>query len=80
MFGHGETKGTCLWLKNLPTLVPTHMRDDLFAQQEPAGREQRLHRLPPSPDRWKERSRTFTGIAEAMAAQWGALLESRKAA
>lgn len=79
-FGHGETKATCLWLKNLPTLVPTHMRDDLFAQQEPTGREQRLHRLPPGPDRWKERSRTFTGIAEAMATQWGALLESRNAA
>lgn len=79
-FGHGETKATCLWLKNLPPLVPTHMRDDLFAQPEPDGREQRLHRLPPGPDRWKERSRTFTGIAEAMAAQWGPILEARRAA
>ena len=50
MFGHGETKATCLWLKNLPKLVPTNIVP---------GREQRLHRLPPSPDRWKLRSRTF---------------------
>ena len=71
MFGHGETKATCLWLKNLPPLVPTHMKDDLFAEQEPKGRDQRLHRLPPGPDRAKERSRTFAGIAEAMAEQWG---------
>jgi hypothetical protein len=62
-FGHGETKTTCLWLKNLPKLIPT----DIVA-----GREQRLHYLPPSPDRWKKRSLTFTGIADAMAAQWGA--------
>lgn len=61
-FGHGETKATCLWLKNLPKLKPTHVVD---------GREQRIHRMPPGPDRWKERSRTFTGIAEAMATQWG---------
>lgn len=61
MFGHGETKATCLWLKNLPLLQPTHIVE---------GREARIHRLPPSPDRWKERSRTFTGIAEAMAHQW----------
>jgi site-specific DNA-cytosine methylase len=61
MFGHGEVKGTCLWLKNLPPLVPTNIV---------AGREARVHRMPPSPDRWRERSRTFTGIAEAMADQW----------
>jgi hypothetical protein len=61
-FGHGETKATCLWLKNLPKLKPTCVVD---------GRENRVHRMPPSPDRWKERSRTYTGIAEAMAAQWG---------
>lgn len=61
-FGHGETKATCLWLKNLPTLQPTCIVD---------GREARVHRMPPSPDRWKERSRTYTGIAAAMAAQWG---------
>lgn len=62
-FGHGETKATCLWLKNLPALVPTDVVD---------GREARVHREPPSADRWKNRSRTFPGIAAAMAAQWGA--------
>jgi hypothetical protein len=62
MFGHGETKATCLWLKNLPELEPTDMVD---------GREQRLHYLPPSKDRWKLRSITYQGIADAMAAQWG---------
>lgn len=71
MFGHGETKATCLWLRGLPPLVPTHMKDDLFAEQEPTGREQRLHKLPPSPNRAKERSKTFPGIARAMAEQWG---------
>jgi len=60
-FGHGETKATCLWLKNLPSLIPTNIVD---------GREARVHKLPPGPDRWKERSRTYTGIAEAMADQW----------
>ena len=64
MFGHGETKATCLWLKNLPTLVPTNIVE---------GREARVHRMPPCPDRWKERSRTFAGIAQAMADQWTAL-------
>lgn len=62
MFGHGETKATCLWLKNLPKLKPTKIV---------AGREARVHKAPPHPDRWKERSRTLTGIAEAMAEQWG---------
>jgi site-specific DNA-cytosine methylase len=61
-FGHGETKATCLWLKNLPKLVPT----DIVG-----GREARVHRMAPSPDRWKERSRTLPGIAAAMAEQWG---------
>jgi hypothetical protein len=61
-FGHGETKATCLWLKNLPKLTPTNIVD---------GREARVHRMPPSPDRWKERSRTYQGIANAMAEQWG---------
>lgn len=61
-FGHGETKATCLWLKGLPKLQPTNIVD---------GREARVHRMPPGPDRWKERSRTFKGIAAAMAAQWG---------
>ncbi len=63
-FGHGETKATCLWLKHLPPLFPTRLVD---------GREARVHRMPPGPDRWKERSRTFAGIAEAMADQWGNL-------
>ena len=61
-FGHGETKATCLWLKNLPNLVPTNIVD---------GRVPRVHMMPPSPDRWKERSRTYQGIASAMAQQWG---------
>jgi hypothetical protein len=61
-FGHGETKATCLWLKGLPKLVPTNIVE---------GREARVHKMAPSPDRWKERSRTYQGIAEAMAEQWG---------
>lgn len=61
-FGHGEVKRTCLWLKNLPRLHPTEIVD---------GREARVHRMPPGPDRWRERSRTFQGIADAMANQWG---------
>ena len=61
-FGHGETKATCLWLKNLEPLVPTDIVD---------GREQRIWKMPPSADRWKERSRTYIGIADAMAQQWG---------
>lgn len=63
-FGHGETKATCLWLKNLPLLTPTKVVD---------GREARVHKEPPGPDRWKNRSRTFQGIADAMAEQWGKL-------
>lgn len=63
-YGHGETKSTCLWLKNLPLLQPTNIV---------SGREQRIHKMPPGPDRWKERSRTFKGIALAMAEQWGSL-------
>jgi hypothetical protein len=61
MFGHGETKSTCLWLKNLPSLVPTNIVE---------GRENRIHMMPPSENRWKERSRTFKGIALAMSDQW----------
>lgn len=61
-FGHGETKTTCLWLNNLPLLVPTNIVD---------GRDDRIHKMPPGPDRWKERSRTYQGIADAMAMQWG---------
>lgn len=62
MFGHGETKATCLWLKNLPRLKPTNIVP---------GREQRIHLMPPGPDRWKERSKTYAGVADAMAQQWG---------
>lgn len=61
-FGHGETKRTCFWLRNLPPLVPTNIV---------AGRHARVHLASPSPDRWKERSRFFPGIADAMADQWG---------
>lgn len=61
-FGHGETKATCLWLKNLPLLTPTNIVD---------GRNHSAWKEPPGPDRWKNRSRTFLGIAEAMAEQWG---------
>lgn len=64
MFGHGETKATCLWLKNLPKLVPTNIVE---------GREAKVHRMPPGPNRWKDRSRTYQGIATAMASQWGNL-------
>lgn len=60
-FGHGETKATCLWLKNLPKLLPTNIVQ---------GREARVHKLPPSVDRWKLRSTTYQGIADAMASQW----------
>lgn len=60
-FGHGETKATCLWLKNLPKLIPTNIVD---------GREARVHKMPPSPNRWKLRSTTYQGIADAMAQQW----------
>lgn len=60
-FGHGETKATCLWLKNLPKLLPTDVVE---------GREQRIWLMPPSEDRWKARSKTYRGIAEAMADQW----------
>ena len=62
MFGHGETKATCLWLKNLPLLKPTDIVE---------GREPRVHKLPPSEDRWKLRSITYKGLANAMAEQWG---------
>lgn len=72
MFGHMETKATCLWLHGLPKLVPTH---DVKAKTMalPRNQRMRLHYLPKTEDRWKERSRTFCGIAEAMAEQWGKL-------
>lgn len=62
MFGHGETKATCLWLKNLPLLVPTNIVE---------GREQKCWKLPPSEERARIRSKTYEGIAKAMAEQWG---------
>jgi hypothetical protein len=62
-FGHGETKATCLWLKGLPKLKPSNIV---------SGRTPRVHYASPSPDRWKERSKTLSGIADAMAEQWGA--------
>lgn len=64
-YGHGETKATCLWLKNLPPLTPTNIVE---------GREGRIHKMSPGKDRWKKRSITFAGIAEAMASQWGSLI------
>ncbi len=62
MFGHGETKATCLWLKGLPPLLPTEIMQE---------REDRIHKMPPSADRSKMRSKTYSGIAKAMAEQWG---------
>ena len=62
MFGHGETKATCLWLKGLPKLEPTNIVE---------GREHKVHRCPPGPERWKIRSKTYEGFATAMADQWG---------
>jgi hypothetical protein len=64
MFGHGETKATCLWLKGLKKLEPENVVE---------GRENRIWRMPPSKTRWKERSRTYEGIASAMANQWGSI-------
>lgn len=61
-FGHGETKATCLWLKGLPKLEPTEIVE---------GREQKVWRMPPGPERAKLRSKTYPGIAKAMAEQWG---------
>jgi hypothetical protein len=101
MFGHGETKSTCLWLKNLPKLTPTDVvvpewaiRADGSIHMSKKGKRDnpthfltgrntrvlsgpqleqwnRIHKMPPGPDRWKERSRTYQGIADAMAEQWG---------
>jgi hypothetical protein len=68
MFGHGETKATCLWLKNLPPLQPTDVVP---------GRENKVHRMPPSEHRWKLRSLTYQGIADAMGNQWSAQVETQ---
>lgn len=79
MFGHMEQKATCLWLKNLPALAPTNnVKAEMMAL--PVNERQRLHYLPPSADRWKLRSTTFEGIAQAMADQWGSVNEERIAA
>jgi site-specific DNA-cytosine methylase len=67
-FGHGETKATCLWLKGLPPLKPSKIVD---------GREPRIWKMPPGPDRARLRSETYAGIANAMAAQWGAFLKGK---
>lgn len=71
-FGHPETKATCLWLKGLPKLVPTR---DVKAEMLslPASERHRVHHMTPGPNRWKERSRTYQGIADAFADQWGGL-------
>jgi hypothetical protein len=71
MFGHGETKKTGLWLKNLPPLVATDVVE---------GREGRIHKVSPGPDRWKIRALTYPGIAAAMAAQWSAFITEERAA
>ncbi len=68
-YGHGETKATCLWLKGLSPLTPTNVVE---------GRTPRVHFASPGPDRWKERSRTLPGIAEAMAATWGGYIENQR--
>lgn len=70
-FGHGETKRTCFWLRGLPPLIPTNIVE---------GREQRVFRMPPGPDRARERSRFFPGIAAAMADQWGGIAVEMAAA
>ena len=71
-FDHPEVKATCFWLKGLRPLIPTHKEGgDMFTPAAPEGREARVHRMPPSPNRWRERSRTFKNIAIAMAEQWG---------
>jgi site-specific DNA-cytosine methylase len=67
-YGHGETKSTCIWLKNLPALKPTNVVD---------GRDDRIHKMSPGPDRGKERSKTYQGIADAMANQWGGLMNKQ---
>lgn len=72
MFGHAESKATCLWLKRLPLLKETNNVKEEFEKKDKRD-AQRLHYLPPSEDRWKLRSTTFKGIAEAMAKQWGSL-------
>lgn len=73
-FGHSETKKTGLWLVNLPPLIPTNNVYDEMSRLPPSQRH-RIHYMSPGPDRWKNRSRTFTGIADAMASQWGPVID-----
>ena len=72
MFGHPEKKSTCLWLKGLPLLIPTNDVSE-YMKTLPKNQQNRLYHLPPSPDRAKLRSKTFPGIAQAMAQQWGGI-------
>ena len=77
MFGHTETKSTCLWLRGLPMLLPTNnVKHEMMLL--PKNQRERMHYLPPTPDRGKIRSKTYVGIAQAMAEQWGAEIESRQ--
>lgn len=73
MFGHPETKATCLWLKNLPLLIPTHINNDLFSDSVPEKIVARVHKLPPSPERKQLRAWKYKNIAKAMAEQWGGI-------
>jgi len=74
-FGHPESKATCLWIKGLPLLTTTNnVYDEMMAL--PKNKRMRLHYLPPSKDRWKIRSQTFQGIADAMASRWGVACET----
>ena len=77
MFGHMERKATCLWLKNLPKLTPSNNVYEEMVKL-PKNQQQRIHYLPPSEDRWKIRSKTFQGIADAMAEQWGGVIENNQ--
>ena len=78
MFGHAEQKATCLWLKSLPLLLPTNnVKAEMM--ELPKNQRERLHYLPPSPDRWKLRSTTYQGIADAMAHQWGGIAMEKAA-
>lgn len=77
MFGHTEQKATCLWLHGLDLLESTHnVKEEMLLL--PKNERERLHYLPPSPDRWKERSRTYQGIGDAMASQWGGNIQQKE--
>ena len=78
MFGDPYVKSTCFWLKGVPPLLPTHAEFTWFAKSAPIERIDQCHKETPGPDRWKKRSRTYPGIAEAMAEQWGGELQSKQ--